>query len=129
MPPLVFCKYVIAMYYTRVYSGKDGRSYFEKVDLVLEDKGIIGSLSEIYPVKGLQFRSNAAGYNWDYHNAPCRQFIVLLDGEIEITVSSGETRRFGAGEVLLVEDVEGDGHKTRNVLHAERHSLFLPLSD
>ncbi|GAB6090044.1 cupin domain-containing protein [Spirochaeta dissipatitropha] len=117
------------MYYTRVYSGTDGRSYFEKVDLALEDKGVIGHLSRIYPVTGLQFRSNDAGYNWDYHNAPCRQFIILLDGEIEITVSSGETRRFVAGEVLLVEDVDGDGHKTRNVWHAERHSLFLPLAE
>ena len=66
-------------------------------------------------------------YDYDWHRAPQRQFIVLLDGEIEIEVGTGEIRRFRGGEVLLVEDTEGQGHRTRSIGEAPRRSLFLPL--
>ena len=51
----------------------------------------------------------------------------MLDGEIEIETSDGETRRFSGGDILLVEDVDGRGHRTRTVNNQPRRSLFLPL--
>ena len=84
-------------------------------------------MSDAFPVQSLQFRENSGDYNWDYHHAPARQFIVLLDGQIEITSSTGEKRVFGAGEVLLVEDTTGKGHKTRNLLQHVRKSIFIRL--
>jgi|SRR6266545_3857227 len=38
---------------------------------------------------------------------------LQLSGEIEVAVSDGETRVFGAGTVILGEDVSGKGHVTR----------------
>lgn len=117
------------MHYTRLYTDANGDSRFEDVEITLHDKGMIGALSEKYPVKSLQFRQNEAGYDWDFHNAPARQFIVLLDGEIEITTSLGVTRHFQGGEVVFVEDTDGKGHKTRNVKQQIRHSIFIELGD
>src|SRR5690554_3482905 len=113
---------------TRVFNDEKGDSHFEDFTIPLEDGGEIGKLSALIPTKGVVFREVSPDYDYDFHTAPQRQFIVLLDGEIEIETSLGEKRRFGPGEILLVEDTEGKGHKTRNLLPVKRKSLFIPLS-
>ena len=115
------------MKFTRLYSDENGDSHFKDVDVTLIDQGEIGKLSEEFQVSKLQFRENTANYDYDFHNAPARQFIILLDGEIEITTSLNEIRRFKAGEIILVEDTTGKGHKTRNVTKQTRKSLFIKL--
>jgi len=50
-----------------------------------------------------------------------------LDGEIEIETSLGKKRTFKGGEILLMEDTEGKGHKTRNIQNIERKSIFITL--
>ncbi len=117
------------MRYTRIYNREDGSSAFEECELPLIDRGAIGRISEPVAVQSLMFRETPADHHHDWHNAPQRQFIILLDGEIEITVSGGESRRFKGGEVLLVEDCEGEGHLTRHVVQELRHSLFIPLPE
>ncbi len=44
----------------------------------------------------------------------------------EVEVTSGEKRRFSGGDVLLVEDTTGSGHRTRTVGDRSRRSLFIP---
>ena len=48
-----------------------------------------------------------------FHTAPARQLLVVLSGGGAITVGAGERRRFGSGDVLLVEDGDGEGHSSR----------------
>lgn len=113
----------------RVYSDEQGDSHFEEVALPLEDMGDIGQLSALFPAQGVYFREVAPSYDYDFHTAPQRQFIVLLDGEIEIETSLGEKRTFKGGEVLLMEDTTGKGHKTRNLLAQKRKSIFIVLGE
>jgi len=115
------------MHYTRIYSDPEGESHFETVIVPLTDNGIIGYLSETYEVKSILFRENKADYKWDFHNSPAKQFIILLDGEIEITTSLGETKLFSAGDILFVEDTHGKGHKTRNIKKQIRKSIFIQI--
>ena len=42
-----------------------------------------------------------------------RQLVVGISGRVEVT-ASGETRTFGPGDVILVEDTEGVGHSSRS---------------
>jgi len=114
---------------TRVYADEHGESHFAELNYSLHDAGEIGRLSEAIPAKSVIFRQNAPGYDYDWHVAPRRQFIVLLDGAIEIEVSDGDRRVFHGGEVLLVEDTTGKGHKTRHVAPQERRSIFIALED
>ncbi len=114
--------------FTRIYSDEAGDSRFAETPVSLSDKGEIGSLSAAYPVEALSFRTTEASYDYDFHPAPARQFIVLLDGEIEIRTSTGETRTFKAGDVLLVEDTTGKGHRTRQLSPGTRRSLFITLA-
>src|SRR2546423_5014276 len=101
---------------TRVYSDSNGESHFENIQIPLNESGSIGRLSEVLPANGIVFREVEPSYDWNFHTAPQKQYIVLLDGEIEIETSLGEKRTFKAGEILLVEDTSGKGHKTRNLL-------------
>jgi hypothetical protein len=53
--------------------------------------------------------------------------IVNLNASVEVEASDGEKRLLRAGEVFLVEDTWGKGHKSRAVNEQMRFSLFLPL--
>ena len=112
---------------TRVYTDAEGESHFDDLLIGLRDAGPIGYLSEPFPAKEILFRRNDPGYDYDWHSAPRRQFIVLLDGAIELQVSDGERRIFHGGEILLLEDTHGRGHRTRNLEPRERHSVFIVL--
>ena len=112
---------------TRIFTGPDGETHFADVEVPLADAGPIGRLSEAVAATAITFRETPADYDYDWHPAPGRQYIVLLDGEIEIVVGDGQTRRFRGGDVLLVEDTEGRGHRTRTVDGRVRRSLFVML--
>lgn len=112
---------------TRVYSDSNGDSHFEDIEIKLKDAGNVGRLSDVLPAKGVVFREVEPSYDWDFHTAPQKQYIVLLDGAIEIETSLGDKRTFKAGDVLLVEDTTGKGHKTRNLQPIKRKSIFITL--
>jgi len=114
---------------TRIFADENETSAFSEVEVPLHDQGAIGRISDPIPVTGLMFRETSADHYHDWHQAPRRQYIVLLDGEIEITVGTGESRRFSGGDILLVEDTTGKGHLTQHVQQQVRRSLFLPLPE
>jgi hypothetical protein len=114
---------------TRLFSDEHNHSVFEDFEIELRNAGEIGNLSKRYLVKEMIFRETGGDYDYDFHNAPERQFVILLDGEIEIETSSGERRRFSAGEILLVEDTTGNGHKSRSIDGQLRRSLFITLEN
>ena len=110
---------------TRVYSDSNGDSRFEDISIPLKDAGEIGKLSTGLPVTSIIFREVEPSYDYDFHNAPRKQYLILIDGEIEIETSSGKKRQFKGGDVLLLEDTEGKGHRTKNLLPIKRKSIFI----
>ena len=109
----------------KIYSDDKGDTHFEEIDIPLKDEGDIGKLSEILPATSVIFREVLPSYDYDFHTAPQRQYIILLDGEIEIETSLSEKRKFKGGDILLVEDTTGKGHRTRNVTAINRRSVFI----
>jgi hypothetical protein len=49
------------------------------------------------------------------HTPPRRQLVVVLRGEMEITTTAGDQRRFRAGDGLVADDLDTKGHVTRDV--------------
>jgi hypothetical protein len=115
------------MQVVRIYTGDDGRSHFEDVDVELEDFGPRGRISGRWPASGVQFREVDGDYHLDLHVAPRRQLVVNLTGSVEIEVGGGERRVFGPGEILLAEDTTGEGHVSRHVGGEARTCLFVHL--
>lgn len=113
----------------RIFSDSDGESHIEEVTVTLKDAGTIGMLSEKIPVEGLVFREVEPAYDYDFHTAPQRQYVVMLDGELEIETSLGEKGVLRAGDILLAEDTTGKGHRSRNLKPIRRKSLFITLPE
>jgi hypothetical protein len=109
----------------KIYSDGKGESRFEEIQIPLKDGGNIGKLSEALPATSVIFREVEPAYDWDFHRAPQRQYIILIDGEIEIETSLGEKRTFKGGDIILAEDTTGKGHKSRNIKPIKRRYVFI----
>lgn len=112
---------------TRLYSGTDGKSHFEDLDVPLGPNKAGEQQSELIKTTGLVLRETSGEFDLDWHNAPRRQFVITLAGEGEITVGDGTSRRFGPGDIMLAEDTTGQGHITRAVHQQPRLSIFVTL--
>jgi hypothetical protein len=109
---------------TRIYSGDDGQTHFEALDLLQEDQ----YTQPLNDDTNLIFRRFPADYFSDWHNAPRRQYIVILSGKMEIGIGGGTQRQFGPGDIVLADDMTGQGHTTRS-LGEPRVSVTIPLPD
>jgi len=61
--------------------------------------------------------------------ASAKNIFFVLTGEWEVAASDGETRRFGVGSVLLVEDTAGKGHSSQVVSEADSLAAMVQLAD
>ena len=111
---------------TWIYTGDDGRSHFEDLDIPLHPARY-GQQSDLIDGGGVIFRETPAGGLVEFHTAPRRQFVITLAGMAEIECGDGSKRRLGAGGILLADDTSGQGHITREI-EGPRHSIFIPLS-
>ena len=103
------------MFY-RIYTGADGQSHME----------------EYYPphdipAKNITFRKHEPGNFIDWHVAPRKQFIVTLEGSVEIGLGDGTVYTLGTGDMMLAEDLTGQGHTTKAVGDITRISIAIPL--
>ena len=108
----------------RLYTGDDGQTHIEELDLASHPE-----LTTLQSAKGVVFRTTQPGHFSDWHNAPRRQFVITLEGEVEIGLGDGSVHRFGAGHVTLAEDLTGKGHTTRVVGSQPRVTGTIHLAD
>jgi hypothetical protein len=115
--------------YVRLYADAQGESHFEDVVVPATAQGGVRTATPI-PLSAMIMRAVISPEpDAVRHTAPRRQFIVHLENGVEVEASDGERRRFGPGDVVLVEDTSGRGHITRWLDDGPRRTLFLPLPD
>ncbi len=115
------------MHITRIWADESGESHYQDIEISLAPSGPLGWMSTPLLVTSMILRENEPGYDYDWHVAPRRQYIVMLAGSVEIQASDGESRTFGPGDIVQMEDVTGKGHKSRSPDDKSRRSIFLPL--
>ena len=116
----------------RVYSGEDGESHFEELELPYQSIGNDLNSPEVTDMRGasgIQFRQSPPGQYIDWHTAPARQYVMILQGQSKITIGDGSSHTFGVGDVLFADDLTGRGHTTEVVSAEPRVSIFVPLTD
>jgi len=111
----------------RVFADEKGESHFGYFQIELNESGEIGFLSKLYEAKGIIFRKTPSNYNFDFHVAPRKQYIINLDASVEVECSDGEKRVIEAGTVFFVEDTFGKGHRSKAINNKERMSVFIPI--
>lgn len=112
------------MIITKLYTGYNNKSYFMDLDCGHESNQPLGAYSRQYPATGIIFRDFKAGLIFEMHPAPKVQYIVYLEGEVEVETSAGAKRIFKAGDVLLAADTTGLGHITRTLTAGK--SIIIP---
>jgi hypothetical protein len=112
---------------TRIYSGPDGQSHFEQLEIPLTEHAY-GFISAFLPATAVAFRENHDDQFIDFHVAPRRQFVINLAGVVELETGLGETHRLGPGDVLLADDLTGKGHISRDI-SGPRRSIFVPVPE
>ena len=112
---------------TRLYSGSDGESHFEAMKIPLKDFEGLFECSDLIPAKGVIFQEASNNKDHGWHNAPQKQYVITLTGQIEIEVGDGSKRVFSAGDILLAEDSTGRGHITRPNRTMHHSAIVIPL--
>ena len=118
--------------YTRVISTKDGGSAFEDCELPLAEVPVggevppmlAGALEDVTGAVYCRFEA----FGSDAHPASDPQWVIILHGRIEVEVSDGTSRRFGAGDLVLACDTTGTGHITRVIGNEPVEALGIMLS-
>ena len=116
----------------RVYSGANGQSLLAEMPLAmqpfLDTEGAYGESTATQSATGITFRVSPPGYVLGWHCAPRRQYSISLSGTAEIEVGDGTVARIGPGDVVLAEDLTGQGHITRVVGEQPRFYAIVPLA-
>ena len=105
---------------TRLYTGTDGQSHAEEVELTA---GMMMNATSV------QFNRAPAGRFSDWHVGPRRQFVITLSGRGEIELAGGRKMTMQPGHINLIEDLTGKGHTTRVVGSEDRVTISIPLTD
>ena len=95
----------------RIYTGDDGQSHLEELGMPSEDVLRVATK----PGEDLVFRKSAENSFSDWHHPSRRQYLIVLEGRMEVTCGDGSSRLFQPGDVLLAEDMTGQGHQTRAI--------------
>ena len=127
-----------AVVITRIFTGPDGLSHAEDIELDLNARGA----TQMLKATGAEFsvRPPTPGANPgnpaatdpsapEWHTGPSRQFVITLSGHSEVEVSGGVHIAASAGHINLIEDTTGKGHITRNFGPDDRIALTIPLAD
>lgn len=108
----------------RLYTGDDGHSHIED-----QSPNSHPALTSEQATDHIVFRELEAGTFMDWHNAPRRQYVILLSGQMEIGLNDGSRRQFGAGDALLASDLTGSGHTTKAVGDGTALVAVVPLAE
>ena len=112
----------------RLFTGDDGQSHFTVGDVPWATAGAINAISAKEAVAEISFEETAAGSALDWHNAPCRQYVITLAGTLRFETRLGETFTLAPGDILLAEDTTGGGHRWRLVDASPWRRVYVALA-
>jgi len=106
------------MEYLRIFSDSEGCSHFETLKIPLESTNYappapLLSTSSPEPAKSVVFLELPVGWHGDWHPTPVRQWLMLMTGECEYEAGDGKRCLRKAGDIVMLDDVMGEGHRTK----------------
>ena len=105
------------MRYVELYADSAGETHFKAATIELSEADYrppapLMFVSHAYATNALQFIRLPKGWDGESVHPPQQQFLLCLEGQLEVTASDGEKRTFGPGAALLMHDTTGRGHRS-----------------
>jgi quercetin dioxygenase-like cupin family protein len=107
----------------RIFTGADNQTHFQELDL-----DTFATLAAQVGEGSVRVNQRPPTSAMDFHNAPRRQYVAVLSGQMEIETGDGSKRALVAGDVLVAEDLTGKGHITRWLGNQPGVTLAIPLA-
>jgi hypothetical protein len=116
------------MKFVNVDVDAQGHSYFKQIEL--PQTGVphrISSKSQdvLYWLMTL----SQPGHVVDFTPSPDLRVLAVFSGQMNVTVSNGETRQFVRGDMLTLWDTSGQGHRIEIVGLEPCHVLHMAIAD
>lgn len=104
----------------KLFTGEDGHSHIEE-----------GTVAEnlIHHVEGIRFKETPADFEYDWHNAPTKQYVLTLTGTLEFETRLGEKFILKPGEVLIALDVTGSAHRWKMLGNDPWKRVYVSIKD
>ncbi|MFC1505256.1 cupin domain-containing protein [Thermodesulfobacteriota bacterium] len=119
--------------YLRIYSDSEGCSHFETLTISLASNNYAPpamplNTSTPESAQTVVFLDLPKGWFGDWHPTPVRQWLILMTGECEFETGDGKRCKRKAGDVVLLEDTTGPGHRTRVIGNVAMRIAAIHLS-
>jgi hypothetical protein len=112
------------MAFYRQYMDDAKESHIEDLD-----PGILEKIKPWQKAKGYRLIVIPPGTVLDWHKAEGPNLVVTLQGEIEFGYTDGSTRIYKTGDMRMVYDTEGLGHKYRVLSDVPYLALMVDIGE
>jgi hypothetical protein len=104
--------------YLRIFADEEGCSHFETKTIELETKDYAPpapslNTSILKSADNSVFLELPIGWHGTWHPTPVRQWLILMTGVCEFEAGDGERLTRKAGDVVMLDDLNGKGHQTK----------------
>lgn len=86
-------------------------------------------VSDPIDVDRMLFFEVPIGWTGDWHPSPRAQYYVQLRGSLRVEFGSGSARIISPGELMRLEDVTGQGHRSSVVGDEPSRGIFVQLRE
>ena len=108
--------------YTVLFNGKDDVTHFRDEYFLWDTRENGNATTRLVDASRMGFLRLPEDFRSEWHPAPRKQFVMVLEGVMEVEAGDGERRTFSSGSVLKVTDTGCRGHRT-NTLNRRRVML------
>jgi len=100
-----------------LFTDTDGRARFREQTIPLPEGTPSSMLSALMPSGGFQLRHSPVGFRSSFHVTLTPQWVIILSGQMQITLQDGSARVFGPGEHFYSDDTLPAGATFDPALH------------
>lgn len=94
---------------TVLFTDTDGRARFREEAIPLDQGTPQALLSALMPSQGLQLRRSPVGFRSAFHVSSHCQWVIILQGQMEIGLQDGSSKLFGPGQHFYSADLLPEG--------------------
>ena len=100
-----------------LFTDADGKARFREDAIALPEGTPAAQLSKLFASPGCQLRHSPVGFRSEFHCTTTPQWVIILQGQMEIGLQDGSSRVFTPGDHFYSDDTLPTGAKFDAAVH------------